>query len=69
MKFDCKPAFPLRKDEATELTQRQLIAALALQGILSRTDTPINDSTYGLTAASAIRSADALIDELCKSHD
>lgn len=59
------PAYPVQDskfDTAYGLTKREYFAALAMQGILARTG---NGSTS--TAESAVKHADALIEQLNKT--
>lgn len=70
-----KPAFPLADTNDTldvigkygGVTKREYFAGIALQGLLAtESDTPIGEWNYEFIAATAVKSADALIKELEK---
>jgi hypothetical protein len=60
------PAFPLISDEGyiinAGLTKREYFAAMALQGLVTK-----NNNEYDYCVISAVKFADALIEELSKT--
>ena len=61
------PAFPLISDEGyiinAGLTKREYFAAMALQGLVTK-----NNNEYDYCVISAVKFADALIEELSKTN-